>query len=330
MQNKLQNIISEALNLAKTRTDITFNSQELYDCTFIKKGKYLPVDVFFDTSFTYEYLNIAPSLLIRNGYDNQDEFIPIPICNDPYRYNHHDLKITLKDYYILENFVAKNCELLLKITHDEIDLFSDFLWKDILNENKLIISEMAQIRPSQSGLKKKIWLDDGGTFAKGGHWLRVKVQDIGNNSHNWPTLTIPDYKWVGATNLDNEEQKKVVKYVKINIEKITALLLKKIDIEEYLTTSIKVDNNGNAIKNNEQKEWIYVYDAYHGISVYKHSISPFGYIYSKDGEISLYVDERNKPIIFDKTNAFNYEGKTYASINDKLFLLTTNGELKQI
>lgn len=330
MEKKIKKIVNEAVEMMVTRTDINFSGKDLYDFTYIKKGKYFPVDVVFDTSFSFEYLGIAPSVLFRNGYEYQDEFIPIPICADPYRYAHDNLKISLKDYYTLENFVAKNHQTLLKIAHDEIDLFSDFLWKNNINESASVITEMALVRPSQSGLKKKIWLDDGGTFAKGGHWLRIKVQDVGNNSHNWPTLTIPDYKWIGASNLDMDEQKKVVKYVKLNIAKLTSLFLKQIDIDEYLATAYKVDDKGNPVKKKSEQEWIYVYDAKHGISVYKHSVSPFGYIYSRDGKTSLYNDSYGKPIIFDNTNVFNSEGKTFASISDKLFLLTANGEISQL
>ena len=330
MKKTLNEIIDEVVEMAVTRTDISFSGNDLYDYTYVKKGKYLPVDVVFDTSFSYEYLGITPSVLFRNGYEYQDEFIPIPICADPYRYNHTNLKITLKDYYTLENFVAKNYQTLLQIAHDEIDLFSDFLWKRNINENVSLISEMALVRPSQSGLNKKIWLDDGGTFAKGGHWLRIKVQDIGNNSHNWPTLTIPDYKWIGASNLSADDQKRVVKYVKLNIAKLTSLFLKQIDIDEYLATAYKVDDKGNPVKKESEQEWIYVYDAKHGISVYKHAISPFGYIYSVDGKTSMYNDSHGKPIIFDKTNVFNSEGKAYANIKEKPFLLTINGEITQL
>lgn len=325
VENEISNLVTEIVNELKPYIGVTFKGEDLYDYTYIKKGKYLPVDIAVDTSFSYEVLGIIPSLMIRNGYEYQNEFIPIPLCADPHRFQHSDLNITLNDYYTVENFVAKNYKQLLQIAHDEIDLFSDFLWKYKLTENTTLINEMAMVRPSQSGLKKKIWLDDGNTFEKGGHWLRIKVQDKGQNSHNWPTLTIPDYKWIGGEDIDNEEKKRVVKYVKLNIELLTALLLKKIDIEEYLTHAYKVDDKGLPIKQNDLKEWIYVYDAKHNISVYKHSFSPFGYIYSKDGETSLFNDNNNKPLIFDKTTEFNSKGLAYANIGDNLYLLNIDG-----
>ena len=59
--------------------------------------------------------------------------------------------------------------------------------------------------------------------------------------------------------------------------------------------------------------------------VYKHSFSPFGYIYSKDGETSLFNDNNNRPLIFDKTTEFNSKGLAYANIGDNLYLLNIDG-----
>lgn len=325
--HRIKKIIEEMV----TGSIVKVGPEQLYDYTYLPKGRFFPVDVMLDNNHSYEYMGFPPCLFFRNGYEGQQEYVPIVLCEDPRRYLFHDLEITLKDYYYLENFVACYYRELLKVANEEMELFEDFLWKiqtkETLKESRSIISEMAIVRPSQSGLARKIWIDDGESFKKGGHWLRIKVQNEGNNSRNWATLTVPDYKWIGGDNISEDDKKKIVKYVKLNIELLASLMLKQIDINEYYAVSYKVDDKGNVVKKENIKEWIYVYDANHGIGVYKHNISPFGYIYSVDGKESLYKNQHGKPLIFDNTTPFNTKGITYANVGDNLFLLNVNGDI---
>lgn len=311
-------------------TVASYPIEELFDCVWIKRGKFgFPVDVKIDTGRAYEYLGLPPAMFFRNGYGEQNEFLPILIGPDPNRRHPEALNITQRDYYRMENFVARNWKKLMRIANEELDVFDDLLTKGFILEGKAVLNEMSKLRPSKTGLFRNIWVDEGETYKKGGHWLRIKVETDGSHSTSWATLKIPSYEWIGADAIPLPERRQIEGYVKANIETLSALMLGKIDLEDYNSSSLKVDGKGNAItKNVEVPEWIEVYDVNFGMKVYKHNKSPFGYIYSKDGKSSFFVDSKGKPIIFDDTRPFNSKGLAYASIGDKLYLLNANGGIK--
>lgn len=300
--------------------------------TYLTKGEVnLPVDICIDTEKSHADLTLPLCIYIRNGYHNNvDEWIPISICDNPEAIGCDNLKITAVDYYDVLSFVEKYCDVLIGIAENTHDLYDDLLQKiqsKFLRESVYLIQEMAILKPNKTGLKNSIWIDVGQTFEKGGHWLRIKVQtNNSNNSHEWATLTIPDYKWIGGENLSGDEKQKVVRYAKANVAMLTSALLGNMTLTDYLVNSYKIGKDGLAIKPKEFTEWVYAYPAGHGVSIYKRNTSPYAYMYSRDGKESLFKDGEGKDIIFNIAHPFDENGKTYVPYNKEWLLIKSNGD----
>ena len=291
----------------------------------------LPVDICIDT----EGFNKPLCVYFRNGYNRHiDEWLPILVCENPKRIGDDKLKITQVDYYDVEEFVAKYAETLVDITLDKKDFYNDILLvcdRNNLNESHYLLKEMAILRQNHTGLKKRIWLDTGKTFEKGGHYLRIKVQ-TGNtvNSHEWATLTIPEYKWVGDETISTEDKKEIERYAKANVGLITSLTFGEIKLQDYLQSSYKINNKGFAVKPETAVEWVYAYPAKFGVDIYKRNVSPYRYMYSKDGIESLYKDEQGKPIYFPNAQPYDDTGKTYVTSNGEWYLIQSNGDYSKV
>ena len=309
---------------------MTYKSEDFEMLTYVNGYSVnLPVDIYFDTEGVFNPLCVY----FRNGYEKTiNEWLPIKVSNNPHLLGNinDDLNITYADYLEVENFVYKYHEELILVAKEEKCLYNDILFKieeQALNENKTLINEMAVLRPNQTGLKNKIWIDTGETFRQGGHWLRLKIQtNNDNNSHHWATLTIPEYKWIGGEEINSSDKKIIEKYASSNVAFLTSVLLGKMDIKDYINNSYKINKDGIPVKSKEQKEWVRAFSAGYGISIYKRNISPYMYMYSIDGVNSLFNDENNNPLYFPNAHPFDKNGKAYVPYNGEWLLIKSNGD----
>lgn len=89
----------------------------------------------------------------------------------------------------------------------------DEILKNILNEEKVL-------RPKISGLKRGIWVDEGGTHNKGGHANRIKV----NNFKQAYSSFLSDADSISITVEDNPDVKiKDGQSLKIPLSEINAI-----------------------------------------------------------------------------------------------------------
>ena len=128
--------------LLKTHNRVSYHDI-MYDYVILK-GEFLklPVDIAIDNFHGYVKLGITPCVFVRNGYERQDDFFPIPIQEDPPKIIDGNINIVDIDYYQMLNFVADNYQLLLSLANEELDYYLDFMKKvnsHTLHENRTIL-----------------------------------------------------------------------------------------------------------------------------------------------------------------------------------------------
>lgn len=313
---------------------------DIESCTLIWTHEFnLPVDIHVDTYCTYKLLNIPMCLFFRNGYDKQDEWIPITIDKSPKCLGKGKVGITKRDYFAVYHFVSLYRDELAALANRKIN-YLEFYEKVVnkrkkLTESRELLLEMSVITKDITGLDRDIWVDEGGTYKKGGHWIRIKVEvpSSRNDTHGWATLKIPSYEWVGGDDLSFKDKEKIVKYAKLNVEGLTNLTLGTIAMNDYLASSIKIGKDGVPINPKVEKEWKFFKSAGpNDIDIVKNSGIKTGFNYIKKGTsdpIFTYPD--GTTALFINPNPFNNKGlTTNIDIYGNPFGLNINGKMWNI
>ena len=140
----------------------------------------LNVDVFVDDGMSYKRHGHIPLLFARNGYDkNCNEFIPFAISNNPIVLDKEiEYGITYNDIFAIQDFIQTNEVTLMRLANSELSHSEFFKCVQVPSyvvvEHKSILTEMATLRMSDSGLPMDIWLDEGATYL--GHAPRLKFR----------------------------------------------------------------------------------------------------------------------------------------------------------
>ena len=293
-----------------------------------KEHAFLPVDVAMDDWKIYKKVGFPMSFFFRNSYLSEiEEWFPIDITN-PYKmlFEHGVLNICLDDYFRLCEFVNNYKEPLIEMANDEGKLlaFLNKLSQKNLTESKVFLTEMANLPPSDTGLKQRIWLDLGQTYKKGGHWLRIKV----NTPDGDATLTIPSMEWIGGEMLKEPEKKIIEKYVKINMDVLTKVLMGQIDFPTYKAFSIKVDSKGLPISKFDVKKWCLFGTLNNGIKVYRKNALPIKFFITNDDKNSLFNNEDGQAILFDNISEIDSSGKfCIGRIGEEKYMITASSKL---
>ena len=288
----------------------------------------LPVDVEFDNNETYKQCNVPFSLYFRNSYLKEDNWLPIEIDN-PYKFafNTECLNISLSDYYSIREFVIKYSDALKLVCENKISSLK-FLktCSNIVSAYNKPLNEMAALHQDDTGLPEKIWIDCGSTYKKGSHWIRIKA---GNT--DLATLTIPEYKWIGGSNISDSHKKLIEKYVKINVELITKATMGQISFSDYLANAIKVDSKGLPISKMKVNEWLpYLFIG--DLTILKRNKYPVKYIVVRQGETeSSFKQDDGQTIMFDSIFYLGEkQNKCFCTIGEQQFWLYGDGTLKEI
>lgn len=321
--DRLKKIIKE-----EYKTDwCNLDDSSLYGFNQItKENSGLPVDIEIDNAKIYEYTQTPLALYFRNSYLKEEEWLPIDY-RYPFRllFESKELNITLSDYYKLCIFVNKNHEKLTKLTEGKYDYmtFLKVFDKHSLNES-LIVSEMANVPQDITGLKHLLWIDPGETHKKGGHWLRIKVRTPNGDT----TLKIPSLEWVGGEILPSGDRKNIEKYVKINIDKLTNVLMGQMSLHDYYAVSTKVDSKGLPISKFNVKQWLLFGTLENNIKIYKQNKLPVKYFITNDDKTSLFKSEDEQTILFDNISEIDENGKfCLAKIGSEKYMITSSGKL---
>lgn len=297
---------------------------------FTKDTK-LPVDIIiFENNFLKYHLPLF--LLFRNSYNkNIEDYIPVLISNEPVILSSKRIKILKKDFYKIYFWIIRYNKLIKQLSKQNISYLT-FIKKikNNINENYNIILEMACIMPENTGLRYKIWLDQGELYKKGGHSYRIKVQPVNKIKETtaFNTLTL-DGEWIGDTvnKYSPKDKKSIEIWLNNNKQLIKDLADKKITFNDFLLLSKKFKSkfNDNFIEddiNTLNYGSIYQYDNNYDLVINNDKqyniINDNGELINDDWfqyiDFKLYQD--NKGIYFK-----------CIGLNDKHYKLYTNGYL---
>lgn len=288
----------------------------------------IPLDLYFDETGWAAERGLPPCVYVRNGYYRDvDEWFLVTIEDDVIPYMPKKLKVSKADLSMTLIFITRNAHKIKKMGVGGDYSFSDFIddiGTNLLTEKKEAINEMAKLKPKETGLPKEIWIDEGGTFKKGGHWLRLKVQ-TGNStkSNEWATLTLPDYVWRGGESLSEKEKQLIVKYARVNVSLLTQVLLSQMTFPTYKAKSYKLDAKGEAVQP-EETQWFKYCDMKYHMTKYKSSDNTYT-VKDYFGKF-VYIGDDGEPIEFNWIE--DYKDKfALCKIGDKYYKAYIDGTL---
>lgn len=216
----------------------------------------LPVDILLDTTQEYSLHGLKqPCIYFRNSYSHTGEFVKLDISNDP---DISDiiqiLKIYREDFFKIYLFVTNNCELLLKLAEEEIDIveFNQSIKK--LHESMTPLNEMGKFSPNITGLAAKIWIDNGNTASKSGHSNsdRIKFQNPKQekDSRRWSSLIIKGLVVESDAEIEwtTKEMNDLYKFIEVNAEMIHTAMREQWPDSKILNHIIRIGKNGELIK----------------------------------------------------------------------------------
>ena len=154
---------------------INYDEFENYDLMDEVEGIHCRVLV--DGCFSYIHYNHPLWVLFQNGYDEEnDPWVPLTVSKYPSMVYHVELRIPTPTFNNLCRFVSCNASMLRDIAIMEKSLLYEFdeLVKNYEDNRQMLLTEMANLYPSETGLKGRIWLDTGKTYLRGGHGARIK------------------------------------------------------------------------------------------------------------------------------------------------------------
>lgn len=251
--------------------------------------------------------------------------------------------------FLLKQFIINNVENLYLAGHSSYstsELFH-YLNFSIIDNGRL--DEMPLIKPSQSGLKKMLWVDDAETYKMGKHGPRIKFQNTDSrDSRDFDSMTISDdprvidmeslnkNKKVSHSNQNTKKGKRILSSKDINLIKqfviyneyyLLKLCNKEISFFNDFIPYMYTYNGKNFISHAEYKDTFNkIGEPSYGFSVVK----------SSDG-LYNYFDENNQNIIsdvwFDLAIKFDKYGSDISGrclVNDCWFDIYPNGRLNFI
>lgn len=218
-------------------------SEEVREYFTIPKNHFgMPVDFAVDNNCFFSIYEHKPWMYFRNGYEDSPNFewIPIVISKEPYVPFKWSLKISHKDIETVFNFVRYNRNTLIRLTYaGDIMELGDI---SKLNESQITkLYEMAVLRPEDTGIDVKIWIDNGGTYPQHSKYrIKFKSEDSGDNPRTWPEIIIDDNTVVGNYKLNKNKMNSLMDF----INKYKEVLKEAIDnnwdalkIKEYLANN---------------------------------------------------------------------------------------------
>ncbi len=238
------------------------DEMELSEFTKVRKtDSSLPVDIFVDDYFSYKRHDHPLWLYFRNGYNNENDYLPILINNSPIiPLKEYNLNISENDLSKIFTFIVTHLYSLINYANDKMDI--DDFFEDLnpkhysMAESKTPINEMATIKPKQSGLPCAIWVDESELYIKGGHGPRIKFQARKDNkdTHSWATMSLSKHPEIihfpDNADISSQDIKMVTAFVIINYELLVRLIHGEIDYRtQFIPNIVKVDKHGNPILN---------------------------------------------------------------------------------
>lgn len=217
-------------------------------------------------------------LWFRNGYNiEEDVATPIAVSNNPQLVFDVPLKISLAEFNTVRGFIIENVDFLKRLADMEFGDSGDTIEQvNLICERKrhgFSLDEMANLSGGETGTGRRIWLDRGETYKKGGHGPRVKayLQDFPNISVSFgvddnvtPFHDIPEKEM--------RPMEKVRTWIGYNLRLIRDFMSGGIDITDFKKRMVVLDKNGKPMMPSERYGYIYK-NIGDGYSIFVHPVS---------------------------------------------------------
>lgn len=239
-----------------------------------------PVDVLIDNYFFFNMYGHAPWIYFRNGYGRKDYFIPMLIDEYPQIPIDYELKIFESDFEKIRKIVSYNRSRLFNIAlNKDEELFPI----NQINESVYLnpINEMMTILKSKdTGLPKDIWIDNSGTNPKHSKY-RIKIQNnqYKNNSHNWCTVVMDDFRTIGYNDWTPKEMAELRKFSEKNYDVIKTAIDNKWSTNKILNEIIPINNSPTTPIKKLPKDYIFSHNIENGYSVYRENTENKFYLF---------------------------------------------------
>ena len=320
-------------NIGKSLLEVLNNYypdlDEISDAICVHKWEYsLPVDIYLDCNKEYQLYKHPLCIFFRNGYNEENDYLPIYLNNDINR--NYKLNIYREDYFKVILFVRKFKKQIADLANEKISYreFAHYIHKNIRNgllENEIYaLNEFAILRPNESGLSRKLWIDTNGAYKNSGHNKRIKIEDPkgSKDPRDYYPLPIPDFDKIKNKkdlNIGNAEMEKIKQFVKKNMRLLLDLADSKISYEYFLANMCYFDRNGNLIEPEKENEYKEYRDGNFGFMIVINKDHLFNYI--KNGNL-LSKDW------FKIAEPFKSNGEAFVVKGEQSFHININGEIK--
>lgn len=233
---------------ARLITYINSVDEDTYTMGGLPRVEGLYIDMVVDEGFTSERNGHKLWAWFKNGFGEDDIYIPITVEDIPTLPFRIPLKIPHAQFNKMRSFLAENVEYLTDISKRELFL-SEFDHHSCLKEGRLPyrwnLSEMANLTTSKTGVPMTLWVDDKGLYKKGRHYKRVKAY-FDSNPNQYVSIGIESTVPVYGDVPENERKnvKIAQRWVGYNLPLLDDLADGKISEEEFENKMVKLDKKG--------------------------------------------------------------------------------------
>lgn len=293
--------------------------QELDNFDEIDSGEKfgVPLELWVDNDNIYKDNGHKPWIYFRNGYDEESDYIPMVISDDPYIPYDFVRNVDDNDLMKTYTFVKKNKLVLISRAKGKISgrEFYSSLKRNAICESydtDYMILEMARLTNADTGIKPKIYV---GSTKRSGHANsdRIKVENPygSKNSEHWLEMFYKNGEIViprpEQIKIPMEDIESVKQWLEVNWETIKDYEDHKISQDEMLERLVKIVDGKPQYPS---PEFEYYKDGGFGFRIVKN-------VKDKPGKFN-YVNQDNKPISdkwFDVANPFKEKnGKQVAFV----------------
>lgn len=220
------------------------NIDELLEYSFIPpRLSSLNVPCLIDCDESFKHHKHPMWILIGNGANlEEDGWLPFSIeDNAQMLIKERKTNLSPSDIADIQEFIRVNKNLLSAFANGKKRGCSFISEMALPYNGQNLITEYQKLYPTETNLPVDIWVDDGGTFAKGKHAPRIKFPaEWGDgNTRNYVPMGLQDGTPIYAkSSLPPKVIKAIQQYVARNQELLTALSKKQITLDYYKEKSI--------------------------------------------------------------------------------------------
>ena len=220
-------------------------------CFFSPEETGLDVEILLDESSNYYHDKHPLWLYFRNGYNLNENLIPVIIHRyKPFILDENSkIKISNKSLNEIYDFIKEYYFPIVEYGNGNIT-YDDF--KKIINEKKLneasLLTEMPKFHKGELGLPTAIWIDN---YRPMQHGYRIKIKDTNNDDTNyWGTITIDKFEpkelnITKNTTLTNKQIDMIKDFIRVNYETLVLAAQGKFNSKDEIKKSLILYDQNN-------------------------------------------------------------------------------------